>query len=266
MSVGRTNAELDAAFVSISDMFRAEARAADDRLQAAIEAAGGIETRNAGQSNSYETTVNAIRRLNERDTASIDRPQLLRALVRLGRTIGTYRRIDDEVPSPAQVREGLDKLKRAALLIRGTKLAAYVDGVATGEKPNWGIIAEQMALIEKLGEVAIRGLPQGRTAPKTIEPLQAAEPRSGVDAKTACAIVVLEAHAMLWPAETLGPDNPKGQEACASLYQAATGERADAGTYQGSGWRRPLLKAKEAGSAIEAFRQHVRMVLGMQAL
>jgi hypothetical protein len=224
----------------------------------------------------YGEAVDAIICLDDPVLAAVDRRQLSRALAKLGETIAQFRRIDRKVPSPAAVRDGLAELVAAAALIRETKLSNFIDGAAIGEKPNWQVIAEQMALLERLGGGATAGLPDGRRAAKKIEPLRSGEARAGIDSRTACCVAVQEAHALYWPeklrSSAAGPkrgyfvmaNDERSQAACSALFEAATGECLGAEDAIGEAWNRWLRAAGKGGEAVDAFRGHVRMVLRMQ--
>jgi hypothetical protein len=207
---------------------------------------------------------------------AVDRRQLSRALAKLGETIAQFRRIDRKVPSPAAVRDGLAELVAAAALIRETKLSNFIDGAAIGEKPNWQVIAEQMAMLERLGVAAMASLPDGKKAPKRIEPMRHGEARAGINARTATGVCVQEIHALYWPEKlrsgAAGPkrgyfvmaNDERSQAACGALFEAATGECLGAEDAIGEAWSRWLRKAGQGGEVVDAFRGHVRMVLRMQ--
>ena len=176
-------------------------------------------------------------------------PALIQNLEKLGRTISAHRESDARILAPSVVKDELNKLRRAALMIARAAeggLSVFVDGAATNNKPDWVVLCHHAGMVADLAQTALKSLPEGKKGSKHAIPLASGLVRSGVDARAACAIVIVEA----WIQQRKSApwiDNNNAQDAAAALWRASGGE--DLGsTGVNSGWRRWLDIAKKAKS------------------
>lgn len=153
--------------------------------------------------------------------------ELVQNLRTLGSLVAAYRRSDSRIQSPSDRMDNLEQLKRAAQIIQRLctpELIIFLDGASalTHQRPDWLVFRENARLAAESAGRAIEGLNQ-RSGSKQAIPQRNGTHRAGVDARLACAIIVM-AGRELSRGSRVGLIGEQAKLACAAFWEAAGGD------------------------------------------